>query len=55
MHSRRTATNVAGQAVIPVLVSARERILDRDKYDSARGVDADTFEAEPRAAASAAA
>ncbi|MCP9210161.1 dicarboxylate/amino acid:cation symporter [Streptomyces sp. NEAU-Y11] len=28
----RTATNVAGQALIPVLVSAREKILDRDAY-----------------------
>lgn len=31
----RTATNVAGQAVVPVIVAARERILDRDAYDSA--------------------
>ncbi|MZD10026.1 cation:dicarboxylase symporter family transporter [Streptomyces sp. SID5785] len=31
----RTATNVAGQALIPVLVSAREKILDHAKYDSA--------------------
>jgi Na+/H+-dicarboxylate symporter len=31
----RTATNVAGQALIPVLVSAREKILDRTKYDNA--------------------
>ncbi|WP_233221580.1 dicarboxylate/amino acid:cation symporter [Streptomyces carminius] len=35
----RTATNVAGQAVIPVLVAARERILDREAFDSARGFD----------------
>ncbi|WP_432587184.1 dicarboxylate/amino acid:cation symporter [Streptomyces sp. HD1123-B1] len=28
----RTATNVAGQALVPVLVSAREKILDRDAY-----------------------
>ncbi|MEU8524344.1 dicarboxylate/amino acid:cation symporter [Streptomyces sp. NPDC048629] len=31
----RTATNVAGQVVTPVLVSAREGILDLDKYNSA--------------------
>ncbi|WP_406148094.1 dicarboxylate/amino acid:cation symporter [Streptomyces sp. NBC_01012] len=31
----RTATNVAGQALVPVLVSAREKILDHDAYDSA--------------------
>lgn len=31
----RTATNVAGQTLVPVLVSARENILDRAKYDSA--------------------
>ncbi|MFJ9035238.1 dicarboxylate/amino acid:cation symporter [Streptomyces sp. NPDC102406] len=31
----RTATNVAGQVVVPVIVSARERILDRDAYDNA--------------------
>ncbi|MEU6525100.1 dicarboxylate/amino acid:cation symporter [Streptomyces sp. NPDC046924] len=30
----RTATNVAGQALIPVIVSAREGMLDRDAYDS---------------------
>ncbi|MFF9914302.1 dicarboxylate/amino acid:cation symporter [Streptomyces sp. NPDC013457] len=31
----RTATNVAGQAVTPVIVAARENILDRDAYNSA--------------------
>ncbi|WP_404819433.1 dicarboxylate/amino acid:cation symporter [Streptomyces marincola] len=31
----RTATNVAGQAAVPVIVAARERILDRDAYDTA--------------------
>jgi len=30
----RTATNVAGQALIPVIVSAREGLLDREAYDS---------------------
>jgi Na+/H+-dicarboxylate symporter len=53
MDMMRTATNVAGQAVVPVLVSARERILDREKYGSARGADLDGFEpvAQPSAAA----
>ncbi|MER5949341.1 dicarboxylate/amino acid:cation symporter [Streptomyces sp. NPDC001904] len=31
----RTATNVAGQALVPVIVSARENILDREAYDHA--------------------
>ncbi|MGW1946011.1 dicarboxylate/amino acid:cation symporter [Streptomyces sp. NPDC001940] len=31
----RTATNVAGQALVPVIVAARENILDRVKYDRA--------------------
>ncbi|MEU1277872.1 dicarboxylate/amino acid:cation symporter [Streptomyces sp. NPDC005805] len=31
----RTATNVAGQALVPVIVAAREGILDRDAYDHA--------------------
>ncbi|KAA6221066.1 dicarboxylate/amino acid:cation symporter [Streptomyces albofaciens JCM 4342] len=35
----RTATNVAGQVVVPILVSAKEKILDRDAYDRAAGVD----------------
>jgi Na+/H+-dicarboxylate symporter len=30
----RTATNVAGQALIPVVVAAREKILDKDAYDA---------------------
>ncbi|MEU9602907.1 dicarboxylate/amino acid:cation symporter [Streptomyces sp. NPDC048057] len=33
----RTATNVAGQALIPVIVAARENILDHDQYNSASG------------------
>ncbi|WP_448318777.1 dicarboxylate/amino acid:cation symporter [Streptomyces sp. CO7] len=37
----RTATNVAGQAVVPVLVAARENILDRDAY---RGASASPLE-----------
>ncbi|MFC9608466.1 dicarboxylate/amino acid:cation symporter [Streptomyces niveus] len=31
----RTATNVAGQALVPVIVASREKILDHDKYNSA--------------------
>ncbi|GAA0342065.1 dicarboxylate/amino acid:cation symporter [Streptomyces olivoreticuli] len=31
----RTATNVAGQSVIPIIVASREKILDREAYDSA--------------------
>ncbi|MBM7081594.1 dicarboxylate/amino acid:cation symporter [Micromonospora humidisoli] len=31
----RTATNVAGQAVVPTIVAAREGILDRDAYAAA--------------------
>lgn len=36
----RTATNVAGQAVVPVLVSAREKTLDLEKYNNPRDIDA---------------
>ncbi|RZB17863.1 dicarboxylate/amino acid:cation symporter [Streptomyces sp. F001] len=48
----RTATNVAGQVVCPLIVASREKILDRDKYNgvSTAPVDAD----EPRAMAAAA-
>lgn len=31
----RTATNVAGQVVTPLIVASREKILDRDAYNSA--------------------
>lgn len=41
----RTATNVAGQALVPVLVSAREKILDHDAYDSASASPIDESEA----------
>ncbi|MEO3842803.1 dicarboxylate/amino acid:cation symporter [Streptomyces sp. B22F1] len=37
----RTATNVAGQAVIPVLVASQEKILDRDMYENATSFDLD--------------
>jgi Na+/H+-dicarboxylate symporter len=43
----RTATNVAGQALIPVLVSARENLLDRDAYATADGSDL-ALDDEPR-------
>ncbi|MCF2529529.1 dicarboxylate/amino acid:cation symporter [Yinghuangia soli] len=36
----RTATNVAGQAVVPVLVSAREKTLDLEKYNNPKSIDA---------------
>ncbi len=32
----RTATNVAGQALVPTIVAAREHILDRGRYDAPR-------------------
>ena len=35
----RTATNVAGQALVPVLVASREKILDRAAYDSATSLE----------------
>ncbi|WP_030667305.1 dicarboxylate/amino acid:cation symporter [Streptomyces rimosus] len=45
----RTATNVAGQVVTPLIVAAQEKILDRDKYDSATSSPVD--ETEPVAVA----
>ncbi|MHC0430430.1 dicarboxylate/amino acid:cation symporter [Streptomyces sp. O3] len=48
----RTATNVAGQALVPVIVSARENILDRTAYDNATSFDInDLDDAAPLAAA----
>ncbi|MET9920733.1 dicarboxylate/amino acid:cation symporter [Streptomyces sp. NPDC006435] len=46
----RTATNVAGQALVPVIVAARENILDREAYDSASSspVDGEALDAEPQ-------
>ncbi|MFC9126955.1 dicarboxylate/amino acid:cation symporter [Streptomyces sp. NPDC057099] len=44
----RTATNVAGQALIPVLVSARENLLDREAYATADGSSLDDPWDEPR-------
>ncbi|HEX5567766.1 MAG TPA: dicarboxylate/amino acid:cation symporter [Streptomyces sp.] len=40
----RTATNVAGQAMIPVLVAAREKILDLEAFRGARGFDLDDLD-----------
>jgi Na+/H+-dicarboxylate symporter len=37
----RTATNVAGQALVPVIVAAREKILDLDAFHSARSFSLD--------------
>jgi Na+/H+-dicarboxylate symporter len=39
----RTATNVAGQALVPVIVSAREKILDHEAYNSASASPLDDF------------
>lgn len=44
----RTATNVAGQALVPVIVAAREKILDHDKYNSASASPIDEPEPETR-------
>ncbi|QTZ92670.1 hypothetical protein [Streptomyces auratus] len=33
--------DVAGQSVIPILVSAREKILDRDAYSGAKSISLD--------------
>ncbi|MGW7368409.1 dicarboxylate/amino acid:cation symporter [Streptomyces sp. NPDC054841] len=49
----RTATNVAGQVVCPLLVAAREKILDHDAYNAASASPVDDIEvrdAEVRAA-----
>ncbi|NEE06085.1 dicarboxylate/amino acid:cation symporter, partial [Streptomyces sp. SID7499] len=40
----RTATNVAGQALVPVIVAAREKILDHDAYNSASASPIDSFD-----------
>ncbi|MEW1601425.1 dicarboxylate/amino acid:cation symporter [Streptomyces sp. NPDC093808] len=52
----RTATNVAGQALVPVVVSAREGLLDRQAYDSVHASPVDEApEAEDRRPVTAAA
>lgn len=48
MHTQWTAANVAGQSVVPILVAAREGILDREAYESADG---SHLEAQPQPAA----
>ncbi|MFF3452782.1 dicarboxylate/amino acid:cation symporter [Streptomyces sp. NPDC002730] len=40
----RTATNVAGQALVPVIVAAREKILDHDAYNSATSSPIDEYD-----------
>ncbi|WP_409470390.1 dicarboxylate/amino acid:cation symporter [Streptomyces sp. HC307] len=47
----RTATNVAGQVVCPLIVASREKILDRDKYNSVSTAPADADEPQAMAAA----
>lgn len=37
----RTATNVAGQSVVPILVAAKEKILDREAYAHATSISLD--------------
>ncbi|MGW1835710.1 dicarboxylate/amino acid:cation symporter [Streptomyces sp. NPDC002067] len=44
----RTATNVAGQSAVPIIVAAKEKILDRDAYATAHG---STLEADAESAA----
>lgn len=41
----RTATNVAGQAMVPVLVASREKILDKAAYESASASPVDELDA----------
>ncbi|WP_329118852.1 dicarboxylate/amino acid:cation symporter [Streptomyces sp. NBC_01465] len=43
----RTATNVAGQSLVPVIVSAREKILDHDAYNSASSSPIDSIGSTP--------
>ncbi|MER6994790.1 dicarboxylate/amino acid:cation symporter [Streptomyces sp. NPDC000410] len=40
----RTATNVAGQALVPVIVAAREKILDHEAYNAASASPVDEAE-----------
>ncbi|WP_425586221.1 dicarboxylate/amino acid:cation symporter [Streptomyces sannanensis] len=46
----RTATNVAGQALVPVLVAAREKILDLDAYNAAKASPVDAVDADEKVA-----
>jgi Na+/H+-dicarboxylate symporter len=45
----RTMTNVAGQALVPVVVAAREGVLDRAAYDSVRATEDVVLERPPAA------
>jgi Na+/H+-dicarboxylate symporter len=47
----RTATNVAGQALVPVIVAAREKILDLDAFHSAKSFSLDETADDDRATA----
>ncbi|MFD7031983.1 dicarboxylate/amino acid:cation symporter [Streptomyces sp. NPDC059917] len=49
----RTATNVAGQALVPVIVAAREGILDRTAYAAASSSPLDELPAETESAEAA--
>ena len=49
----RTATNVAGQIVVPVLVSAKEKILDREAFANARSFSLDGWNTDGEAPAEA--
>ncbi|MDN3295577.1 dicarboxylate/amino acid:cation symporter [Streptomyces ficellus] len=40
----RTATNVAGQALVPVIVAAREKILDHEAYNAASASPVDDYD-----------
>ncbi|WP_103501548.1 MULTISPECIES: dicarboxylate/amino acid:cation symporter [unclassified Streptomyces] len=40
----RTSANVAGQATVPVIVAAREGILDREAYDNATSFNLDDWD-----------
>ncbi|GAA3187290.1 MULTISPECIES: dicarboxylate/amino acid:cation symporter [Streptomyces] len=55
----RTATNVAGQSAIPIIVAAKEKILDREAYATAHGstleADAESVTEQPAPVSSAAA
>ncbi|MFC7375029.1 MULTISPECIES: dicarboxylate/amino acid:cation symporter [unclassified Brachybacterium] len=51
----RTALNVTGQSLVPVIVSRRERILDHETYDAARRTSFQAIQAEQAEEARAAA
>ncbi|MFC7457662.1 dicarboxylate/amino acid:cation symporter [Brachybacterium sp. GCM10030267] len=51
----RTALNVTGQSLVPVIVSRRERILDHEIYDAARRTSFQAIQAEQAEEARAAA